>query len=57
VDGTGLKPIEDQSLARKLNEKVNAYNTDLLRKSLPLALLFSFFPFQTLFAAVDALFH
>jgi len=50
-----LKPIEDANLAKAINEKVNKMDGDLLRKAAPIALIFTFFPFQTLFSVLKAL--
>lgn len=40
MDGTGMQPIEDESLAVKLREKVNAFNSR--GSALPAALTVAF---------------
>ena len=44
VDGTGIRKIEDQNLARALLEKVNAMNIDSGRDAIILAALFASLP-------------
>jgi hypothetical protein len=52
-----LKPIEDANLAKAINDKVNQMDGDLLRKSVPIVLIFTFFPFQMFFSGVKALLY
>jgi len=52
VDGTGIQKIADDDVARALNDKVNAFNSKVATRTIPPALIFCFFPFQTVFAAL-----
>jgi len=56
VDGTGMKEIEDPELARKMRDKVNAFNAQKAREIAVPALLFTFFPFKTAKRALGRLF-
>jgi len=55
VDGTGLKPIPNESVARRIRDKVNAFNLDTGYKALPLCLLFCLFPFDLVVDAIDSM--
>jgi hypothetical protein len=46
VDGNGLQPIEDASLAKAIRDKVNQFNKEKLIQSLVFSAAFCFFPFR-----------
>jgi hypothetical protein len=48
VDGSGLQPIEDVSLAKAIRDKVNQFNKDKLIQSIVFCSIFCFFPFRQL---------
>jgi len=55
VDGTGLKEIENPSVARRMRDKVNNFNKETGIKTLPLCFLFCIFPFDLVVDALDRL--
>jgi len=55
VDGSGLKPIEDEQVAKALRDKVNGFNKGSTVKALPYQLIFMLFPFHMIFDTISNL--